>query len=179
MEGKPSDRDRLEAEVDQSHLTVTGAHEGRASRVSIIPGVSPDDAIIVVTEAFGPQGHSLVGVSDVTFSGFPAVTVGVRAGDREGQVHLSPIHGDKRKRGFTDIEAGTKVELFCPTCKEPLPKVSDVEDGSGASYYAIYLTKKLDKGSMVMISDVWDHFHSRIVDDNDVLSYWASVHDPG
>lgn len=170
------DRRKLEDEVDQQHLTVTGAHEGRESRVSIIPGVSPEDAIIVVTEAYGPRGDNLVGLSDEKFSGFPAVSVGVRVGDREGVVHISPVHGDRRKRGFTDIPAGTKVELFCPVCSQPLDKVGEVEDGTGASYYAIYLSPKLSRGAMVMISDVWDHFHSRIVDDEEVISYWAATH---
>lgn len=171
------DRKKLEDQVDQAHLHVTGAHEGRESRVSIIPGVTPEDAIIVVTEAYGPNGDNLVGVGTEKFSGYPAVSVGVRVGDREGVVHLSPIHGDRRKRGMTDIEAGTKIELFCPVCKAPLDKVGEVEDGSGASYYALYLSKKLSRGAMVMISDVWDHFHSRIVDDEEVISYWASTHD--
>lgn len=172
------DRRKLEGDVDSEHLTVTGAHEGRESRVSIIPGAGPEDAIIVVTEVFGPAGDDLVGISDEQFSGFPAVTLGVRAGGREGLVHLSPIHGDRRKRGFTDIEPGTKVELFCPISKKPLEQVGEIGDGTGASYYALYLSKKLSRGAMVMISDVWDHFHSRIVDDEEVISYWAATHDP-
>ena len=171
------DRSKLEGEVDQDNLTVTGAHEGRESRVSIIPGATPEKAIIVIEEAYGPAGDNLVGVSNEKFSGYPGVTVGVRVDGREELVHLSPIHGDRRKRGFTDIEPGTKVELFCPVSKKPLDKVGEVEDGSGASYYALYLTKKLDRGTMVMVSDVWDHFHSRIVDDEEVISYWAQTHD--
>lgn len=170
------DRSKLEGEVDHDNLTVTGAHEGRQSRVSIIPGASPDKAIIVIEEAYGPAGDNLVGISDEKFSGYPAVTVEIRAGDRSGLVNMSPIHGDRRKRGLTDIEPGTKIELFCPVSKKPLDKVGDLDDGSGASYYALYLTKKLDRGTMVMISDVWDHFHSRIVDDEEVISYWAKTH---
>jgi hypothetical protein len=26
---------------------------------------------------------------------------------------------------------------------------------------------------MVAVSDVWGHYHSRIVDDNELISYWA------
>lgn len=163
-------------EVDRDNLTITGAHGGRESRVSIIPGASADDALIVITECYGPNGDNLVGISDVKFSGYPAVTIGVRAGDKEGLTHLSPLHGDKRKRGFTDIEPGTKVELFCPVCKRPLERVGEVDDGSGAEYFALYLSKKLSGSAMVMISDVWDHFHSRIVDDEEVISYWAATH---
>jgi len=171
------DRSKLEGEVDRDNLTVTGAHDGRQSRVSVIPGATPEESIIIVNEAYDGNGHDVVGYSEEKFSGYPAVSVGVRAGDREGIVHLSPIHGDIRKRGFTDIENGTKVELFCPVCEELLDKVGDVEDGSGASYYALYLTGKRDHGAMVMISDVWGHYHSRVIDDMDVISYWAKTHE--
>jgi hypothetical protein len=27
-----------------------------------------------------------------------------------------------------------------------------------------------------MLTDVWDHYHSRIVDDNAVVSYWSRTH---
>jgi hypothetical protein len=30
----------------------------------------------------------------------------------------------------------------------------------------------------VAITDMWDHFHSRIVDDEAVISYWATTHTP-
>jgi len=161
--------------IDTDNLTITGAHEKlRDSHVSIEK--EEDQTVIIVTAAFGPHGDNVVGVSDVTFDGHPAVTVGVRAGDREGLVHLSPIHGDARKTGFTDIEVGTRCELFCPVCKTPLDKVGEVEDGSGASYYALYLTPKKDQGQMIMISDIWGHYHSRIIDDMELISYWASTH---
>jgi hypothetical protein len=31
-------------------------------------------------------------------------------------------------------------------------------------------------GACVMITNVWDHYHSRIVDDNAVVSYWGRTH---
>ena len=131
----------------------------------------------MVTQAFGPRGDNLVGISDVTFDGHPAVTVGVRANGKEGLVHLSPIHGDARKQGFTDIPPGTRCELFCPVSKLPLDLVGEVEDGSGARYFAIYLTSQLSRGSMVMVSDVWGHYHSRIIDDFELISAWAAAHE--
>ena len=161
--------------VDEEHLTVTGAH-----RHSQPPGITvEDDVVIVVTQAFCPSGNNLVGASDVLFDEHPAVTLEVRADGREGLVHLSPIHGDKRKSGFTDIPAGTKCELSCPACHAPLAKVGEVEDGSGADYYALYLTPRLADGALVAVSDVWGHFHSRIVDDNELISYWAAIHADG
>ena len=156
--------------IKRKHLTVTGQHtQIDSSNVQV-----EDDAIIIVTQAFGPRGDSLVGVSDVTFDGHPAVSVGVRVGDREGLVHLSPIHGDARKAGFTDIEPGTRCELYCPVSGQLLDCIGETEDGSGARYYAMYLTSKLSRGAMVQISDVWGHYHSRIIDDMELISYWAA-----
>jgi hypothetical protein len=31
---------------------------------------------------------------------------------------------------------------------------------------------------MVMISDVWGHYHSRIIDDFELISAWAAQEDP-
>ena len=159
--------------VDRRNFTITGRH-----RVVTDAHVAVEnDVQVVVTQAFGPNGDNLVGISDVTFDGHPAVTVGVRAGGKEGLVHLSPIHGDSRKQGMTDIAAGTRCELFCPVSKQSLDLVGEVEDGSGARYYAIYLTPQLSRGSMVMVSDVWGHYHSRIIDDFELISAWAAAHE--
>ncbi|HTL39181.1 MAG TPA: hypothetical protein VL326_38900 [Kofleriaceae bacterium] len=136
-----------------------------------------DDVVVIVTQAYGPQGHNLVGISDVQFDGHPAVTVGIRAGGREGLVHLSPIHGDGRKQGLIDLPQGTRCELFCPVSGQALDLVGEVEDGSGARYYAIYLTPQLSRGSMVMVSDLWGHYHSRIIDDFELISAWAATHE--
>lgn len=159
--------------VDAENLTVTGAHEGmRHSNVDVL-----GDSMIVVTQAFDAAGNNLVGVSDVTFDGHPAVSIKVRADGKEGVVHLSPIHGDNRKQGFTDIAVGAKCELFSPVTNEPLEQVGETEDGSGAGYYALYLNDKRDRGAMIMVSDIWGHYHSRIVDDMELISYWAATHE--
>jgi hypothetical protein len=159
--------------VDRRNLTITGRH-----RIVTDAHVAVEnDVQVVVTQAFGPRGDNLVGISDVTFDGHPAVTVGVRANGKEGLVHLSPIHGDARKQGFTDIAAGERCELFCPVSKQPLDLVGEVEDGSGARYFAIYLTPQLSRGSMVMVSDLWGHYHSRIIDDFELISAWAAAHE--
>ena len=156
--------------VDRRNLTITGKH-----RAITTPQLTVEnDVVVIVTQAFGPQGHNLVGISDVTFDGHPAVTLKVKADGREGLVHLSPVHGDSRKEGMIDIPGGTKCELLCPVSGAPLDIVGEVEDGSGARYYAIYLTPQLSRGSMVMISDVWGHYHSRIIDDFELISAWAS-----
>ena len=132
--------------------------------------------MVIVTQAYGPKGDNLVGIADVDFDGHPAVTVEVRGAGQEGLVHLSPIHGDGRKQGHRASRAGTRCELFCPVSGQPLDLVGEVEDGSGARYYANYLTPQLSRGSMVMVSDVWGHYHSRIIDDFELICAWAAAH---
>ena len=158
--------------VDHRNLTITGRHKVVADPTVTVQ----NDVVVIVTQAFGPTGQNLVGISDVKFDGHPAVTLKLRANGREGLIHLSPIHGDSRKEGFVDIAPGTKCELICPVSGQPLDIVGEVEDGSDARYYAIYLTPQLSRGSMVMISDVWGHYHSRIIDDFELISAWAATH---
>ena len=157
--------------VDRRNLKITGRHKVVTGQHVTID----NDVTVIITQAYGPRGDNLVGISGVEFDGHPAVTIGIRAEGKEGLVHLSPIHGDSRKTKPFDIPKGTRCELFCPVSKEPLQIVGEVEDGSGARYYAIYLTPQLSRGSMVMISDVWGHYHSRIIDDFELISAWAAA----
>ena len=158
--------------VDRQNLSITGRHRA----VSAPNFAIENDVTVIITQAYGPRGDNLVGISEVDFDGYPAVTIAIRTTDdgREGLVHLSPIHGDGRKTKPFHIPHGTRVELRCPVSKQPLDLVGEVEDGSGARYFAIYLTPQLSRGSMVMISDVWGHYHSRIIDDFELISAWAS-----
>ena len=87
-----------------------------------------------------------------------------------------PIHGDARKVGMSGLANGTPCELYCPVSGEPLTSVGEVEDGSGATYHAIYLSEKLSEGQLVMVSNIWGHYHSRVIDDMELISYWASTY---
>lgn len=133
---------------------------------------------VVVGQVFGPRGDNLVGISDVEFDGHPAITLKLRAGGREGLTHISPIHGDHRKAGFVDIPVGTKCELYCPVSGELLPKLPAVPGDEATDYYALYLTPELSEGASVGISDVWGHYHSRVVDNFELISTWLDA-EPG
>lgn len=159
-------------DIDTKHLTVTGAHKETQNDDQHV--TVRDDIMIIVTQAFGPDGDNLVGISDVEFDGFPAVTLLLRADGREGLVHLSPFHGDRRKAGFTDIPVGTRCELLCPVSKKPLPFLGKVSNDSEAGYYAIYLTTRLSDGELVALSNTWGDYHSRIVDNSELISAWAN-----
>jgi hypothetical protein len=164
------------ASVDRKHLRVTGNHRAQEDS-HLLVNEEKGAVTIVVTQAFGPRGDSLVGLSDVTFDGYPAVTLLVEADGREGLLHLSPIHGDNRKSGFTDIKPGTRCVLRCPVSRLALDRIPTDDDAlegdRDTEYHAIYLTRDLSLGSIVAISDVWGHYHSRIVDNFELISLWA------
>ncbi len=158
--------------VDVENMTVTGNTASEGVTVE-------DDVIIIINQAYGPGGEKLIGVGDETFDGFPAITLRVRSKDapeRGGLVHISPIHGDRRKSGFTDFKPGEKLELLTPVAGAPLQHVGHI-DGTDAEYFAIYLSEKLDKGPAVYVSDVWGHYHSRVVDQTELISVWAAALD--
>ncbi len=155
--------------IDSEHLTVTGAHRQVGEHVTV-----EDDIIVIVTQAYGPDGDDIVESAKVEFDGYPAIPVLVKAEGREEIVNLSPFHGDARKTGMEGLAAGTKCRLFCPVSGKPLDHVGKVEDGSPADYYAIYLTPRLSQGEMVAISDIWGDYHSRIVDNFELISYWST-----
>lgn len=158
--------------IDLANLEVS---EGQLSKNDLHVKIANEGVLIIVTQAFGPKGHSLVGVTDAAFDSYPAVTVKVRVGEEEGLVHLSPFHGDRRKSGFTNIPPGTRCELFCPVSGEPLDyigRLSEEEDAPG--FYAIYLTPNLSQGEMVLITDIWDDYNSRIIDHNEMVSRWTA-----
>jgi hypothetical protein len=153
--------------VDSQNLTITGA---KASEGVTLEG----GTIVIINQAYGPGGEKLIGVSNVSFDGFPAITLQIRANEQEGLVHISPIHGDRRKDGLTDIPSGTKCELLTPS-GTPLDKIGKVVEGGDAEYYAIYLSDKLGRGPAIYVSDVWGHYHSRVVDNNELISAWAAA----
>ena len=157
-------------DIDFDHLRINKppARETDAS-ISVHDGV-----LIVVDRAYGPTGEQLVGISEVEFDGFPALTLLLRAAGREGLVHLSPLHGDPRKSGMTDLPAGTTCELLCPISRRPLDRIGKVIKGADAEYYAVYLTPKLSAGSAIYISNVWGDYHSRVVDQGELISAWAA-----
>lgn len=157
--------------IDRDNLMITGAHNAVPDDDKNV--VVQDDVIVIVTQAFGPGGDDLVAASTVQFDGYPGIPIRVRTPEHDGVVHLSPFHGDRRKVGMDEIPPGTKCELLCPVSGKSLDSVGTVAEGSAADYFAVYLTHRLSEGEMVAISDVWGDYHSRIIDNFELISAWA------
>ncbi len=160
--------------IDREHLEVVGGKTKPQEELHVKVEPVEQDVLIIVTRAFGPTGANLVGLTDVEFDGYPAVTVGVRVNGQEGLVHLSPFHGDRRKVAFGEIEDGARCELFCPVTRAPLPRLVDGDAEGRPGYYALYLTPELSRGEMVLLSDIWNDYTSRIIDNNELISEWMA-----
>ena len=148
----------------------------RPSTLTRYQGLNEDGMLIVVTQAYGPNGESLMDEEgDHLFSGEAAIRLRVRQGDLVDDVLLSPFYGDPSKFSNTEFEPGKSCELFCPKTDTPLELIPGLVTEEGGSYYAIYLTDKLQDGEMVAINDVWGNTSSRILGEGDVLFLLAEA----
>jgi hypothetical protein len=132
---------------------------------------SDEDVFVVVTQAFDGHGHSLIRPDGPSFDGFPGVSLWIELPDgRSGEVTLSPIHGDPRKVGFTDVPDGTRCRLSGVRGGPPLDVEGPCACGQG-TYHRLYLSPRLLRGETVLLCDIWGCHRSRIVDDSDLLSW--------
>jgi hypothetical protein len=129
-----------------------------------------DDVIIQVTQAFCPKGHSLVRNKQETFDGQPGISLWVSDGDKEGEVIVSPYHGDHSRKGSVDVEEGKSLTISCPECKTELPKLSACACDDHASLFGIYLTPALDEGHVAALCNVWGCHRSKVFDQAQLLS---------
>jgi hypothetical protein len=128
--------------------------------------------IVIVTQAFDGHGNNLVHPDGPTFDGFPGVTLQVEAPDgRSASVTLSPIHGDPRKVGFEDLEAGTRCRLRAHPGAPELELEGPCGCAGDGNYYRLYLSERGTSGEVCLICDIWGCHRSRIIDDSDLLSW--------
>jgi hypothetical protein len=152
-----------EAPTEESHLVLEGmaAHEG---------------VQVVVTQSFCPKGHNLVGLSRETFDGHPGISLRVEAesggrgdGARGGEVILSPIHGDREKRGVS-FPDGTKLVIRCPVCETRLPELTRCSCSEQGRLLKLFLTPALSEAHLVAVCDIWGCPRSRVIDNFEMFS---------
>ena len=69
--------------VDRRNLSITGRHKAVTGRHIAVE----NDVTVILTQAYGPRGDQLVGISDVTFDGHPVFRNGRRR----------DLHGQRRR----------------------------------------------------------------------------------
>ncbi len=137
------------------------------------------DSVIILTQAFCPNGHNLVRRHDVLFEGHPGVSLLVRSPGFEGEVVLSPIYGDPTRVGApTSLVPGTPFELCCPECGVAFPTMAPCPCGSGGQLMAIYLDPERLAGHQVGICNVFGCHRSRVLDSLELLSEIIGPEDP-
>ncbi len=127
-----------------------------------------DEVLIVLTQAYCPSGHNLIRPGE-KFDGFDGLHLWISGGKVEGLVVVSPIHGDHRKRGIS-FPDGTQLEIACPECRKPLPRLCPCSCGHGGSLRTIYLTPGLSESYQAAVCDIWGCPRSRVIDSNEILS---------
>jgi hypothetical protein len=155
-------------DVDQEQLKISTAPPPESALKQL------DEVFIVVTQAFCPHGHNLIDPENEIFDEYPGIRLKVVVGDTEGDVFLSPFHGDASKRGRTDWEPGTRLDVRCPSCDTTLPELTkcrcESSDGVGGSLLKLYLTPSLNDSHMVVVCNVWGCRHSRTIDNWQIIS---------
>ena len=94
----------------------------------------------------------------------------VSDGTTEGEVILSPFHGDHTRRSKLDYEAGTRLKVSCPVCRAQLPVLSACTCSFGGSLVMLYLTSMLDDGNVVAICNTWGCHRSKVFDQAQLLA---------
>lgn len=142
-----------------------------------LQAINDQGFVVVVTHAYGPNGEDLMAYEGPSFSGEPGVCLNVSQGDEEALVYLSPFFGDPSKHTEGDFEQGKRCKLTCPDSGEELDPIPGMTSETGASYFAIYLSDRLEEGELVAVSDIWGDTDSRILSEGELLKLYADAED--
>lgn len=147
----------------------------RPNTISRFSNLADGNQVIIVTQAYGPNGESLMDDGDYRFSGERGVKLHVKQGELEDDVILSPFFGDPSKVHDTEFVDGERCQLFCASSGKPLKEIPELRSEDGARYFAVYLTEKLNDGEVVAVNDIWGNSSSRIMSEGEMLSMLAEL----
>lgn len=145
----------------------------RPETSSRLRAISEKGYIVVVTQAYGPNGEDLMDDSGRTFSGEPGVKLRVTQGDKTADVVLSPFFGDPAKYSDVEFEVGKRCVLTCPQSGEPLDQIDGMGSEEDGYFFAVYLTSKLGEGELVAVNDIWGVTNSRMLSEGELLNLYA------
>jgi hypothetical protein len=139
--------------------------------------IGAEDVTIVLTHAYCPNGHDLIGSSSVCFDGQPAIHARLRTTRGSGEIFLSPIHGDPRKKLCMEPEPllGERLQVQCPTCGVDIPIQGECPSGDLGGLRMLFLNSRLDEGYVALICDVWGCPYSKTLDECSLLSEMVLV----
>ena len=133
-----------------------------------------DDVYVLVTQAFCPYGHNLIMEENETFADNPGIKLNVEYEGKKGSVTLSPFHGDTRKKGDIEWADGSKLNLSCPTCNEPIPKMANCRCKPGGDLLKLFITPSLKDSHVLAVCNVWGCHRSRTIDNYQIISEYLN-----
>jgi len=157
----------------KGNVEIHRAEASKGSGLDVNKGI-----MVVITQAFCPNGHNLVTRDDVLFDGHPGICVHVDSPDWSGDVMLSPIHGDHSRIGAdAHIPLGTVCRLSCPVCGVAFPRLGTCRCDGGGELVGFFLRPDLNEGDMVAVCSVMGCYRSRIMDQFELLSEFVASQD--
>lgn len=157
----------------QGNVEIHKAQASQGSGLSVRDGV-----MVVITQAYCPNGHNLISQENADFDGHPGISLLVECADWSGNIVLSPIHGDHSRVGVAKtLTEGTNCTLRCPVCQTELPKLGKCRCENGGDLLGLYLRPSLHQGDMVAFCSVMGCHRSRIMDQFEVLSEFNASED--
>jgi hypothetical protein len=126
--------------------------------------------VIQVTQAFCPEGHNLLFNEDELFDGARGISLYASDGQSEGEVILSPFHGDHRRKGKVDFEKGSELNISCPICKIPFERLSDCICPEKGELFKIYMTPNCNDSHVVALCNIWGCHRSKVFDQAQLLA---------
>lgn len=124
---------------------------------------------VVITQVFCKNGHNLVGRSPERFDGYPGISLWVEGGGNAGEVVVSPVHGDSRKRGMT-FEPGIKLSIQCPECRAEFEELTRCRCSTLGQLRKLYLTPAPSDAHIIAVCDIWGCPLSRVIDSYEMFS---------
>jgi len=159
----------MSSPVDKARLKVPngGPQPSPETKVETV-----EDVIVVLTQAFCPNGHDMIEGSSVAFDGNPGISLLVSDGHVDDIVVCSPVHGDHRKAHSHAFRVGSRLDLKCPTCGVELDVLLPCSCGKG-ELVNLYLTKDLTEGQVAAVCNVWGCPRSRVIDNWQIISQFV------
>lgn len=111
--------------------------------------IQPEGELIVLTEGFCVNGHSLIN-SRVKFRKYSGLYFTVFGKNGRGFMALSPVWGEKIRLSIDiDLIDDELIDICCPTCGVLLPKYSPCD--CGGDMVTVFLDKEGDYSNCIGI----------------------------
>ncbi|MFH1428780.1 MAG: hypothetical protein ABIH39_03445 [Candidatus Margulisiibacteriota bacterium] len=136
------------------------------------PGKEEDHIRYVISEAYCPNGHSIID-KEHPINGYPGLRLKFKRPGMEGEFVLSAIENDFNKIVLSgELKDGVKDDLYCPHCGEMFQTLVNCNCHAGAGdMILIGLTPELDINNAITFCNVTGCSNGAFVMSGEVLRH--------